>query len=145
MTAKEYFMPEILRPLYEGEFERVRDDEQARRYVVAVMQGLNASCAGVAGGMPEETAVVEYGFHSAWNAGLKAEAVKDFDGVFAGQMERLKKSSPEILLEGNADAVRFVKENGEKSGCRTAPVEHLYHEIVNLAGERRRVLPTDWR
>ena len=40
-------------------------------------------------------------------------------------MERLKKP-PEILREGNADAVRFVKENAEKSGCMTPPVEHLY-------------------
>ena len=43
-------MPEILRPLYEGEFERVRDDEQARRYVMALMQGLNGACPEDAGG-----------------------------------------------------------------------------------------------
>jgi hypothetical protein len=142
--AESYYMPEILRPLYEGAFDKVRDDEQARRYVVALMQGLNASCPK----MPKEMAVMEYGFHSAWKmdkVALQAEAEENFDEVYAGQMERLKKSSPEILREGNADAVRFVGENGEKSGCRTAPVEHLYQQIVNLATERQRVLPTDWR
>ncbi len=98
--------------------------------------------------MPEEIAVVVYGFHSAWKRNkiaLQAEAEKDVDETYAGQRLRLKKSSPEILREGNADAQLFVKENGEKSGCKTAPVEHLYQMIVNLAAERQRVLPTDWR
>jgi hypothetical protein len=142
--AQSYYMPDILRPLYEGEFERVRDDEQARRYVVALMQGLNASCPK----MPEELPVMVFGFHSAWKrdkVALKADAEKDYDAAYAAQMERLKKSSPEILREGNADAQLFVKENGEKSGCMTAPVQHLYQQIVNLATERQRVLPTDWR
>jgi hypothetical protein len=142
--AESYYMPEILKPLYEGELDKVRDDEQARRYVMALMQGLNASCPK----MPEEIAVMQYGFHSAWKrdkVALQAEAEKNFDETYAEQMERLKKSSPEILREGNADAQLFVKENGEKSGCRTAPVEHLYQQIVNLATERQRVLPTDWR
>jgi hypothetical protein len=139
IATKGYFMPEILKPLYEGDFEQVRDDEQARRYVVAVIAGVNASC----GKMPEDVAVMQYGFHSAWKRdGLKAEAAKDYGAAFAGQMERLRKSSPEILREGDADGRLFVKEN---DGCGAGAVQHLEGRIVAVAGERRGILPVDWR
>jgi hypothetical protein len=137
ITAKDYFMPGILRPLYDGDLDQVRDDEQARRYVMAVTAGVNASC----GKMPEDLGVMEWGFHSAWKRdGLREEAEKDYGAAFGAQMERLRKSSPEILREGDADGRRFAKENE----CGAAPVEHLYGRVVAVAGERKVELPTDW-
>ena len=51
MAAKDYFMPEILTPLYEGDFDQVRDDEQARRYVVALLGGDRSELREDAGGV----------------------------------------------------------------------------------------------
>ena len=132
--------PGILSPLYLGTFGQIPDDEMTRNYVISLVQEFNGACPSV----PETMALMSYGFYYAWNANigtLKAAASNNLDKAFASVVETLHRTSPHILIEGHEDADKFLRLHAKNGECLSAPVEHLYRNIAELALERGNLPP----
>jgi hypothetical protein len=140
ITDRNYDAPGILSPLYLGTLSQIGDDEMTRNYVISLVQAFNGSCPSV----PEALAIMDYGFYYEWHANkasLKAGFANDLNKQFQQATEVLNRAHPHMLVEGHEDAATFLKLHRERDVCLTAPVQHLYNNIAELALERGNVPP----